>query len=73
VSPDSRYLFARGQRGLRRVQLITLDPDLVRRFNEINTEPMSEDKATPEAAQSTLASEINRWAPIIKAAGEYAD
>jgi tripartite-type tricarboxylate transporter receptor subunit TctC len=49
------------------------DPDLVRRFNEINTEPMSDDKATPEAAQRTLASEIDRWAPIIKAAGEYAD
>jgi putative tricarboxylic transport membrane protein len=49
------------------------DPDLVRRFNEINTAPMTQDKATPEAAQSTLESEINRWAPIIKAAGEYAD
>jgi tripartite-type tricarboxylate transporter receptor subunit TctC len=49
------------------------DPDLVKRFSEINTEPMSEDRATPEAAQRTLASEIDRWAPIIKAAGEYAD
>jgi hypothetical protein len=34
---------------------------------------MSEDKATAEAAQSTLVGEIDRWAPIIKAAGEYAD
>jgi tripartite-type tricarboxylate transporter receptor subunit TctC len=49
------------------------DPDLVKRFNEITTAPMSQDKATPEAAQATLASEIDRWAPIIKAAGEYAD
>ena len=49
------------------------DPNLVRRFNEINTAPMTQDKATPEAAQSTLESEINRWAPIIKSAGEYAD
>jgi hypothetical protein len=40
---------------------------------EISTEPMSADKATPEAAQRTLTSEIDRWAPIIKAAGEYAD
>jgi hypothetical protein len=31
------------------------------------------DRATPEAAQRTLTSEIDRWAPIIKAAGEYAD
>ena len=43
------------------------DPDLVKRFNDINTEPVSEDRATPEAAQHTLVSEIDRWAPIIKA------
>jgi tripartite-type tricarboxylate transporter receptor subunit TctC len=49
------------------------DPELVKRFNDINTEPMSEDRATPEAAQRTLVSEVDRWAPIIKAAGEYAD
>jgi tripartite-type tricarboxylate transporter receptor subunit TctC len=49
------------------------DPDLVKRFNDINTVPVSEDRATPEAAQRTLVGEIDRWAPIIKAAGEYAD
>jgi putative tricarboxylic transport membrane protein len=49
------------------------DPALGRRFQEISTEPMPENKATPEAAQSTLIGEIDRWAPIIKAAGEYAD
>ena len=49
------------------------DPDLVKRFREISTEPMPADRATPEAAQRTLTSEIDRWAPIIKAAGEYAD
>jgi tripartite-type tricarboxylate transporter receptor subunit TctC len=49
------------------------DPDLVKRFNDISTEPMPKDRATPEAAQRTLASEIDRWAPIIRAAGEYAD
>ena len=49
------------------------DPELVKRFNEINTEPMPDGRATPEAAQSTLISEIDRWAPIIKAVGEYAD
>jgi tripartite-type tricarboxylate transporter receptor subunit TctC len=55
------------------LQIALKDPDLVKRFNEITTAPMSQDKATPEAAQATLASEIDRWAPIIKAAGEYAD
>lgn len=49
------------------------DPELVKRFNDINTEPMPEQRATPEAAQFTLVSEIDRWAPIIKASGEYAD
>ena len=49
------------------------DPDLVKRFNDISTDPMTEDRATPEAAQKTLLSEIDRWAPIIKAAGQYAD
>ena len=49
------------------------DSDLVKRFREISTEPMPADKATPEAARRTLTREIDRWAPIIKAAGEYAD
>jgi tripartite-type tricarboxylate transporter receptor subunit TctC len=49
------------------------DPDLVKRFNDISTEPMAEARATPEAAHRTLLSEIDRWAPIIKAAGQYAD
>ena len=49
------------------------DPDLIKRFNDINTEPMSDDKATPEAAERMLLSEIDRWAPIIKASGQYAD
>jgi tripartite-type tricarboxylate transporter receptor subunit TctC len=49
------------------------DPDLIRRFNEISTTSMPADKATPEAAQAMLVGEIDRWAPIIKAAGEYAD
>jgi tripartite-type tricarboxylate transporter receptor subunit TctC len=49
------------------------DPDLVKRFNDINTEPMPDNRATPEAAERTLLSEIDRWAPIIKASGDYAD
>jgi tripartite-type tricarboxylate transporter receptor subunit TctC len=49
------------------------DPDLVKRLNDINTEPMSDEKATPAAAERMLLSEIDRWAPIIKASGQYAD
>jgi tripartite-type tricarboxylate transporter receptor subunit TctC len=55
------------------LRTVLKDPDLMKRFNDINTEPMSEARATPEAAQRTLLSEIDRWAPIIKASGQYAD
>lgn len=49
------------------------DPDLVKRFNDINTEPASQDEATPEALKTKLISEIDRWKPIIEAAGQFAD
>ena len=46
---------------------------LIARFNDINTEPVPQDKATPEALRTMLVSEVDRWAPIITAAGQYAD
>jgi tripartite-type tricarboxylate transporter receptor subunit TctC len=49
------------------------DPDLIKRFNDISTDAMPDDRATPEAAERMLLSEIDRWAPIIKASGQYAD
>ena len=49
------------------------DPDLIKRFDLINTEPIAPSLATPEALQKHLFAEVERWAPIIKAAGEYAD
>jgi tripartite-type tricarboxylate transporter receptor subunit TctC len=49
------------------------DPDLVKRFNDINTEPAAQNEATPEALKAKLVSEVDRWAPIIKAAGQFAD
>jgi tripartite-type tricarboxylate transporter receptor subunit TctC len=49
------------------------DPDLIKRFDSINTEPIAPNLATPEALQKHLLAEVDRWAPIIKAAGEYAD
>jgi tripartite-type tricarboxylate transporter receptor subunit TctC len=49
------------------------EPDVMKRFNDISTTPVPESRATPNAAQSTLTSEIDRWAPIIKAAGQFAD
>jgi tripartite-type tricarboxylate transporter receptor subunit TctC len=49
------------------------DPKVVERFNAINTDPVTEAKATPDALQKVLLSEVDRWAPIIKAAGQFAD
>ena len=57
----------------RTLQEALRDPDLVKRFNDINTEPVSQDQATPEALKAQLISEVDRWAPLIKAAGQFAD
>jgi tripartite-type tricarboxylate transporter receptor subunit TctC len=43
------------------------------RFADLGTEPVEEKRATPEALRSHLKAEIDRWAPIIKKAGVYAD
>lgn len=49
------------------------DPGLLKRFNEINTLPIMDDRAAPEVLQKLLLSEIDRWAEIINSTGEYAD
>ncbi|GGI21435.1 MAG: tripartite tricarboxylate transporter substrate binding protein BugD [Oxalicibacterium faecigallinarum] len=49
------------------------DPTVVQRFADLGTEPVAQDKATPEALRAHLKAEIAKWAPIIKKAGVYAD
>lgn len=49
------------------------DPKVIERFAELGTEPVADDRATPEALSAHLAAEIDRWKPIIDAAGVYAD
>ncbi len=49
------------------------DPIVKQRFNELGTEPMDPKFGTPEALRSHLKAEMEKWAPIIKAAGVYAD
>lgn len=49
------------------------DPDLVKRFTDINTDVVPQDQATPAALKAKLDSEVDRWAPIIKANGQFAD
>jgi tripartite-type tricarboxylate transporter receptor subunit TctC len=48
------------------------DPALIKRFADISTDPTPE-KATPEFLRKTLQSEIERWGPLIKATGQFAD
>ena len=49
------------------------DPKVIERFAELGTEPVADDRATPEALSAHLAAEIDRWKPIIDAAGVFAD
>jgi len=45
----------------------------MKRFDELGTVPASKQAATPEALRKHLKAEIDKWAPIIKKAGVYAD
>jgi tripartite-type tricarboxylate transporter receptor subunit TctC len=49
------------------------DDNVKQRFGELGTSPATEAEATPEALKAKLESEIDRWKPIIEAAGEFAD
>ncbi len=49
------------------------DENVVQRFAELGTTPVAESEATREALTTRLNSEIDRWAPVIKEAGVYAD
>ena len=42
-------------------------PDLVKRFGDINMDPVADGGAMPEPLSKLLLSEIDRWAPIINA------
>jgi tripartite-type tricarboxylate transporter receptor subunit TctC len=49
------------------------DPTVKQRFADLGAEPVAEKSATPEALRSLLKAEIDRWGPIIKKAGVYAE
>jgi tripartite-type tricarboxylate transporter receptor subunit TctC len=49
------------------------DASVRQRFADLGTEPVDEKRATPEALRAHLKAEIDRWGPIIKKAGVYAD
>jgi tripartite-type tricarboxylate transporter receptor subunit TctC len=49
------------------------DEGVKKRFAELGATTYSPDKATPAALQAHLKSEIDKWTPLIKKAGVYAD
>jgi tripartite-type tricarboxylate transporter receptor subunit TctC len=55
------------------LQTALKDATVKQRFGDLGTEPIAEKRATPEALRAQLKAEIDRWSPIIKKAGVYAD
>jgi len=49
------------------------DPEVIKRFDSLGTEPVSPEKATPAFHQAFLKSQIDLWGPIIRAGGKFAD
>jgi tripartite-type tricarboxylate transporter receptor subunit TctC len=49
------------------------DSTVKQRFADLGAEPVAEKAATPDALRAQLKAEIDKWAPIIKKAGVYAD
>ncbi len=49
------------------------DSNVKQRFGDLGTEPVAANRATPDALRKHLKAEIDKWTPIIKKAGVYAD
>ncbi len=55
------------------LQAAVKDPAVIQRFADLGATTYPPEKATSAALQSHLKAEIDKWAPIIKKAGVYAD
>jgi len=55
------------------LQTALKDPTVKQRFNELGTEPVAQERATPAALKAFVEAEVARWRPIIQAANAYAD
>jgi tripartite-type tricarboxylate transporter receptor subunit TctC len=55
------------------LQAALKDPALQKRFADLGSTLVSADKQTPDALGRHLKAEIDKWTPIIKKAGVYAD
>jgi tripartite-type tricarboxylate transporter receptor subunit TctC len=55
------------------LQAALQDPGVTQKFNDLGAVTVSKDRQTPAALQAHLKAEIDKWGPIIKKAGVYAD
>jgi len=55
------------------MQAALADPEVNKRFTELGAVTFPKDKQNPAALQAHLKAEIDKWAPLIKKAGQYAD
>ena len=49
------------------------DPAVASKLKDLGAEIVPESKQTPEGLRTWLASEIDKWGPVIRAAGQFAD
>ena len=49
------------------------DSDLKAALAKLGTEPVAANRQTPDALRNHLKAEIDKWGPVIKKAGQYAD
>ena len=55
------------------LQAAIQDPAFVQKMSELGAQVVPSQNATPESLRSQLKAEIDRWTPIIRKAGVYAD
>jgi tripartite-type tricarboxylate transporter receptor subunit TctC len=55
------------------LQEAVTDPDFKASLAKLGAEPVAPSRANPESLRALLKSEIEKWGPIIKRAGQYAD
>jgi tripartite-type tricarboxylate transporter receptor subunit TctC len=55
------------------LQAAVKDPQFKTRLADLGSEPVPVEKATPESLRGLMKSEIEKWAPIIRKSGVFAD
>jgi len=57
----------------RAVRAALKDPDVMKRMADLGAEIAPDSKLTPDGLQTWLKAEIDKWGPVIKASGSFAD